>query len=263
MTDILEKIKAYKLKEVTTAKQKVPLAELVAQAKDVPPPRGFQKALENAKHYPLIAEIKKASPSKGIIRTDFNPTHLAQSYEQGGATCLSVLTDTPSFQGSPTYLIEASQASKLPILRKDFMYDPYQVVQARAMHADCILIIMAFVNDSQAQALYDTANEWNMDCLIETHNLEELERTYNLNKKPSLIGINNRNLRDFSVDIERSLKIAQNIDKDTLLVSESGITSPNHLKRLSTHGIKAYLVGEHLMRQNNVTEATKALLQIS
>ena len=257
---ILDTIKAYKLEEVAADKARVPLSEIEASARAAGPVRPFGAALRSAQvtGYGLIAEVKKASPSKGLIRVDFEPASLAQAYEAGGATCLSVLTDTPSFQGDKSYLVAARQATSLPVLRKDFMYDTYQVAEARSLNADCILIIMASVSDAQAAELEEAAFSWGMEALIEVHDREELDRALDL--KSPLIGINNRNLKTFETDLETTRELSKHIPSDRMLISESGLFTPADLADMAAHGARSFLIGESLMRQADVAAATRALL---
>ncbi len=258
---VLERIKAYKLEEVAERQRSRPIGDVEDAARAAGPTRGFAAALARATKnggYGLIAEIKKASPSKGLIRADFDPPALARAYAEGGATCLSVLTDGPSFQGDDAHLVAARAAAPLPAIRKDFLYDPYQAVEARALGADCVLIILASVSDAQAAELEATAALWGMDALAEVHNEAELERALAL--KTPLIGVNNRNLHTFETTLETTERLAPLVPSDRLIVAESGLSTPADLARMAAVGARAFLIGESLMRREDVAAATRALL---
>ncbi|MDX2232966.1 MAG: indole-3-glycerol phosphate synthase TrpC [Hyphomonadaceae bacterium] len=261
MNDVLAHILAYKAEEVAARKTARPLAGLEVDALAADPPRGFAEALRRmarAGRFPLIAEIKKASPSKGLIREDFEPAALARAYEAGGAACLSILTDGPSFQGADAHLAAARAVTALPVLRKDFIVDPYQVVEARALGADAVLVIMAAVSDSVAATLVETARTWRMDVLVECHDADEVNRALRL--PAPLIGINNRDLRTFETRLEVTERLAPLVPAERRVVAESGIASAADLARLARAGAGAFLVGEALMRQPDVAEATRRLL---
>lgn len=264
MTDTLQKICADKREHIKTQQSKISFGELEIRAAEAPAPRGFIKALQNhlaQDRYGLICEIKKASPSRGVIREDFDPAILAQAYKQGGASCLSVLTDIPYFQGADDYLIAAREAVDLPILRKDFMLDPYQIMESRALGADCILLIMAALENNQAIDLETLAMQLNMDVLIEVHNEQELERALLL--QSPLIGINNRDLQSLKVDIATTERLAAQVPANRILVSESGLSTRTDLARMAACGARCFLIGESLMKQDNVTAATQALLTLN
>ena len=261
MSDILRKIEAYKRDEIAAAKARVPLAEIKARAKDADAPRGFLAALEakrKAGAFALIAEIKKASPSKGLIRADFDPPAHARDYQEAGAACLSVLTDIPYFQGHDDYLVAARAACSLPCLRKDFIIEPSQVTEARALGADAILIIVAALDDGAMAEIEAAAVEHGMDALVEVHDAQELERATRL--KSRLIGVNNRDLRDFSIDFARTYELVGLAPEGCTFVAESGLGSKADLDAMAAHGLRCFLVGEALMRQADVAAATRKLL---
>lgn len=260
---VLDRIKAYKLEEIAADKEARPQVEVEQAAAQASPVRGFANALHEASRrgFGLIAEVKKASPSKGLIRQDFDPAAIAAAYEAGGAACLSVLTDEPSFQGDKSFLVEARNACKLPVLRKDFMYDPYQVFEARALGADCILLIMASLSDAQAKELEDVAHQLGMDVLVEIHNEEELERAGMLDSR--MIGINNRNLHTFETTLDTTRRLSRLVPENRIIVAESGMNTPEDLADLARFGARCFLIGESMMRQDDVEAATRNMLRLA
>ncbi len=262
MSGVLGRICSDKREHIAACRTVRSLSALESLAKEQSRPRGFEAALKRAaaeNRFPLIAEIKKASPSKGLIRSDFEPRNLAAAYFEGGAACLSVLTDMPYFQGHDDYLVAARDTVPLPALRKDFMLDPYQIVEARALGADCVLLIMAALEDAQAAELESVAADWDMDVLIEVHDDLELDRALKL--KSSLLGVNNRNLKTLEVDTRTTANLAARVPAECFLVAESGLYNHADLEAMRAAGARAFLVGESLMRQDDVTLATKTLLQ--
>jgi indole-3-glycerol phosphate synthase len=259
---ILDAIRARKLDEVAARRAARPLEAVAAEARAAPPVRPFAEALRKASAgggYGLIAEIKKASPSKGLIRADFDPAAIARAYAAGGATCLSVLTDTPGFQGEDAHLVLARGACDLPVLRKDFLYDPWQVAESRALGADAILVILASVSDAEAAALEAAAGDWGMDVLVEVHTEDELERAKAMS--PALLGINNRDLATFETDLDTTRRLARAVPVDRVIVSESGFASRKDLAQVARFGVRCFLIGEALMREENVEAATRELLR--
>lgn len=261
MSDVLAEINAHKRQEIAALQSRISHADLEALAKEASAPRGFADALAaaSANGYGLIAELKKASPSKGLIRPDFEPVSLAKAYEAGGATCLSILTDQKYFQGHNDYLVNARAAVSLPVLRKDFMIDPIQITEARALGADCILLIMASLSDNQALELEAAAHEWGMDVLIEVHDASELDRASALSSP--LMGINNRNLKTMEISLDVGAAMLPRLPKDRIAIAESGLFKPEDLAFMAGHGARCFLIGESLMRQDDVTHATKTILE--
>lgn len=258
--DVLKKIAAYKVDEVEALRDDISIEELRDIARDQAPARGFAQAIKNATNTALICEVKKASPSKGIIREDFDPVAIAKAYETGGATCMSVLTDGPGFMGSNAIFKQVHKTTTLPLLRKDFFIDPIQVTEARAMGADCILVIMAMIDDDTARALMEEAAELGMDALVETHDAEELKRAIAL--EASLIGINNRDLRTFETSLDTFGRLAGQVSKGATLIAESGIFTKADIAKLAKDGAQGYLIGESLMRQDDVVGAVRELIGV-
>lgn len=256
---ILGEICEKKKEHIRRKKSDRSLDDLKYMAQNTPLPSGFASALERKNGAPLIAEVKKASPSKGVIREDFDPVEIAKTYEKAGATCVSVLTDEPYFQGHDDFLVNVKKNISLPVLRKDFMIDPYQIYESRFLGADCILLIMAALNDDMAYELYETSLFLGLDVLVEVHDLEELERAKKLS--PMMIGVNNRNLKTLDVDVNTSFDLIMNMPDDCIKISESGISSYETIQRLNAVGYKGFLIGESIMKQNNIEEAVKSLTQ--
>ncbi|MFK7839642.1 MAG: indole-3-glycerol phosphate synthase TrpC [Bdellovibrionales bacterium] len=252
MSSVLKEICDVKAEHVQVQKQKQSVTDLEQQIRSIAPPRGFIKALKSSKGPSLIAEVKKASPSKGIIRQDFDPQDIANIYKDNGASCLSVLTDQPYFQGSDEIFQAVRKTVNLPLLRKDFMVDPYQIIESRALGADCILIIMAALSNQQAKELYNTALEYDMDVLTEVHNAEELERCAYF--EPKMIGVNNRNLKTLNVDTQTSFDLLNQIPNNVLKVAESGLSDAQTIKKLHTAGYNSFLIGETFMKEKDIAK---------
>ena len=259
--DVLKKIAAYKVDEVEALRDEISIEDLREIARDQSPPRGFKKAIETATDHALICEVKKASPSKGIIREDFDPAAIAKAYEQGGASCLSVLTDGPGFQGSPAIFKAVRNTTSLPLLRKDFMLDPIQIVESRTMGADCVLVIMGMIDDNTAGSLIEEAARLGMDALVETHTEDELSRAVKLGA--DFIGINNRDLRTFDTTLDTFDRLASLAPTEATLIAESGIFTKADIDRLARAGAQGYLIGESFMRQDDVAAAVRGLLKSS
>ena len=258
--NVLDRICADKQDHIAAQKSRISLSDLESEIKKAPSPKGFIRQIEDLNtraDIALITEVKKASPSKGLIRADFHPVTIATAYRDSGAACLSVLTDEPYFQGKDDYFRDIRAAVDIPLLRKDFMLDPYQIYESRALGADCILIIMAALDDTQAAELYALSTELGMDVLVEVHDNEELERALKL--EPAMVGVNNRNLKTLDVDLQNGIDMAQSMPDTVLKVGESGIYSHDDLMRLKNEGVQAFLVGESLMRQENIADAVKKL----
>ena len=260
MSSVLQEICKRKKQHVQQQKEKTPLSSLEEKIKNVEKPKGFINAIKNSNGPALIAEVKKASPSKGVIRENFNPIEIAKIYENNGANCLSVLTDEPYFKGADQYLIDIKKHVQLPILRKDFMIDPYQITESRALGADCVLLIMAALSDNQADELYKLSTSLNMDVLVEVHNRQELERCLMLN--PTMIGVNNRNLKTLEVSTQTSFDLLNQIPDNTVKVAESGLADAEIIKKLHTSGYKAFLIGESLMKEKDISKKIHLLFPL-